>query len=143
MENIERKEIREAIICCDRVLDQIFIAKGELKGAKNWGIFDMLGGGFLTGMVKHSKMRQAQSAMTDITSELKVLQRELHDVSDTMEIRMKNTDLDMVLDLFFDNIFTDWNTQSKIGAALKDLEELESDILRLKQTLTALLAERN
>lgn len=143
MENIERKEIREAIICCDRVLDQIFIAKGELKGAKNWGIFDMLGGGFLTGMVKHSKMRQAQSAMTDITSELKVLQRELHDVSDTMEIRMNNTDLDMVLDLFFDNIFTDWNTQSKIGAALKDLEELESDILRLKQTLTALLAERN
>ena len=143
MENIQRKEIREAISSCDRVLDQIFIAKGELKGAKNWGLFDMLGGGVLTGMVKHNKMRQAQSAMSDITSELKVLQRELHDVSDTMEVRMKNTDLDMFLDLFFDNIFTDWNTQSKIGAALKDLEELESDILRLKDTLTALYAAKS
>lgn len=136
--NIERKEIREAITSCDRVLDRIFVARRELTGAKNWGLFDMLGGGFITGMIKHGKMGQAQNAMSDITEELKHLQRELHDVSDTMEIRMNNTDLDMFLDMFFDNIFTDWNTQSKIGTALKDLDELEDDIGRLKETLTAL-----
>lgn len=142
MENIERKEIREAISSCDRVLDQIFIAQEQLKGAKNWGLFDMFGGGFLTSVVKHNKIRQAQTAMSDITRELKVLQRELHDVSDTMEVRMKTTDLDMFLDVFFDNIFSDWNTQSKIKAALKDLDELEGDVLRLRETLNALYAAK-
>lgn len=143
MQNINRKEISEAISSCDRVLNSIYAARGELKGAKNWGLVDMLGGGLFTGLIKHSKMGQAQNAMSDITRELRILQKELHDVSDAMEIRMNNTQLDMVLDLFFDNIFTDWNTQSKIGHALNDLDELEADIIRLRSTLSDLYAQES
>jgi len=42
------KEVREAITAANRALDSLESAQRELKGAKNWGLLDLFGGGMMT-----------------------------------------------------------------------------------------------
>ena len=60
------KEKQEAIDAGYRALRSLNVAKENLNSAGNWGIVDMLGGGFFTTMMKRSKMDQAQSNMDQL-----------------------------------------------------------------------------
>mgnify|MGYP004493954005 CR=1 FL=1 len=55
-------EIREAIDAGNRAMDALDEALGHLKTARGLGIWDMLGGGFFSSFLKHSKMDDAQRA---------------------------------------------------------------------------------
>ena len=50
------KEIDEAIASGEHALISLREAQNKLNSARNWGIFDMLGGGLITDLIKHSKM---------------------------------------------------------------------------------------
>ena len=60
--NIE-KEMREAIEAGENALYSLRAAKEELRKAGNWGIADLLGGGFFVSLIKHSKMDEASRLM--------------------------------------------------------------------------------
>ena len=45
------KEKREAIEAGLRALDSLHAAENNLNSAKNWGLVDMFGGGFLSTML--------------------------------------------------------------------------------------------
>lgn len=47
MSIIDKKEIQEAIAAAETTLAYLDGAREALSSASNWGIFDMLGGGFL------------------------------------------------------------------------------------------------
>lgn len=49
-------EIAEARQACETVLSKVREIQAKLKNTQNWGIFDMLAGGFLTSVVKRQKM---------------------------------------------------------------------------------------
>ena len=51
-----RKEINEAIVAGDMALNSLYAAQEKLDSAKGWSWLDMFGGGFLTDMIKHSKI---------------------------------------------------------------------------------------
>ena len=74
------KELQEAISAGERALRSLQAAQDKLDSANNWGIFDMLGGGFIASLVKHSKMDEAKADMEDAKYDLKAFQRELKDV---------------------------------------------------------------
>lgn len=133
------QEIYEASQACQRVLDKIADAKRELGSARNWGLFDMIGGGFFSSLIKHGKMGRAEQIMSEVSRELKILQKELADVGSSVELSLNNTQLNQFLDIAFDNIFTDWMTQSKIENAMSELNELEDDVTRLKFRLDDML----
>ena len=60
MNNQMRKnEIYEAIQAGERALTCLGRAQERLNSARNWGILDLFGGGFITDMVKHSRMNAA------------------------------------------------------------------------------------
>ena len=61
--NMMNKEVREAINAGERALYSLREAQNNLQSAKNWGIFDMFGGGFLADVMKHSKMNNASTYM--------------------------------------------------------------------------------
>ena len=65
-----QKELREAITAADRALEGLERAKANLNSARNWGIWDMLGGGIISGMLKRSKMRDADEDMEYARQEL-------------------------------------------------------------------------
>ena len=57
------KERNEAIASGERALTSLRAAREELRSAGNWGLVDLFGGGMISGLVKHSKMGNAQRYM--------------------------------------------------------------------------------
>lgn len=60
MYDMRTREIQEAIEAADVALDHLERAKRCLSSASGWGLFDTLGGGFISGLIKHSKMSDAE-----------------------------------------------------------------------------------
>ena len=58
-----KREMQEAVQAGERALQSLYAARDKLGSARNWGIFDMLGGGFISDFVKHSKMNDAAALM--------------------------------------------------------------------------------
>lgn len=120
---LERKEIREAIMAGERALASLRLAKEKLDSARNWGIFDLLGGGFITDMIKHSKLNDASSYVENAKRDLLVFQRELRDVQVMQDIRIEVGGFLSFADFFFDGLVADYLVQSKISEARQQVDD--------------------
>ena len=78
---MDKKEIREAILAGEAALDSLEKAAEKLQSAKNWGLFDMLGGGMFSSFVKHSRIDEASGYMEEAKRKLAAFERELRDIS--------------------------------------------------------------
>lgn len=113
----EREEIYEAIAAADDALFYLRKAQECLGSAGSWGIVDMLGGGFLTTMIKHSRINKAQVELENARDALHRFSRELSDLSFDEEIKMEIGDFLLFADYFFDGLIADWMAQSRIQEA--------------------------
>lgn len=118
----DRREINEAIQAGQEALSCLREAKECLNSAGNWGIVDMLGGGFLTTMIKRSKMKDADVLVQQARGALKRFQRELMDVENIPEFHIDTGDFLAFADYFFDGLVADWLVQSKINDARRQVE---------------------
>ena len=121
--DLMRKEMEEAIWAGERALQSLRIAQSQLNGARNWGLFDMFGGGFLSSAIKHSKMNDATRYMENAKRDLLVFQRELKDVSIPLDLRMEIGSFLSFADFFFDGFVADYLVQSKIAEAREQVDE--------------------
>ena len=64
------KEKQEAIVAGQQALRSLRQAQDCLSSARNWGIYDLLGGGLLSSLVKHSRMDKAQQCINEAKSSL-------------------------------------------------------------------------
>lgn len=117
------KERREAIDAGRRALDSMYKAQEQLESAKNWGIVDILGGGFLTNVIKHSKMDNAQEYMERAKSDLRSFSKELGDISSHVDVNFNTSDFLTFADFFFDGLVADWMMQDRINSAKQQVDE--------------------
>ena len=68
-------EIREAIAAGERALQSLCSAQEKLSSARGWGMFDFFGGGFITDMIKHSKLEDASRYMEQAKRDLQVFRK--------------------------------------------------------------------
>lgn len=120
--NMMNKEVREAINAGERALCSLREAQNNLQSAKNWGIFDMFGGGFLADVMKHSKMNNASTYMENAKYDLQVFQRELRDVYINLDMKVDVSGFLSFADFFFDGIVADYLVQSRIGEARRQVD---------------------
>lgn len=130
--DIMRKEMAEAIQAGERALKSLRLAQSQLNGARNWGIFDMFGGGFLSSAIKYSKMNDATRSMEAAKSDLLLFQRELKDVSVPLDLKMEIGSFLSFADFFFDGFVADYLVQSKIAEAR---EQVDYAILKVENIL--------
>ncbi len=100
-----------------------------LQSARNWGAWDMLGGGFFSTMVKHSRIDAAQAELQAVRHDLDVFRRELADVGSF--VNLPSIDLSgfaRFADYFFDNFFVDWAIQNRIGEAHRKVDEARRQV---------------
>ena len=109
------KEKREAINAGNGVLNSLRITRENLNSAKNWGLADMFGGGFLTTMLKHSKMDQAKQNMEQAKYDLCNFSKELNDVNMACNLNIETDDFLSFADYFFDGFVVDWMVQDRIN----------------------------
>lgn len=138
MTDLERKEINDALYIVDQILPLLGEAKAHFKSARNWGFFDILGGGFITDLIKHSKLGNAANVMNRINYLLMDLQRELKDIRIPTGYNMNTNTFSTFADFVFDGALADIYVQSKIMSSLSEVEELERRLLMLKQNLTSI-----
>lgn len=117
------KEKREAIAAGRRALDSLRAAQENLDSAKNWGLWDMFGGGFITTMIKHSKMDTAKQNMERAKYDLQNFSRELRDVSASCNLEIETGDFLSFADWFFDGFIVDWMVQDRINKARSQVAE--------------------
>lgn len=132
------KERMEAVAAGNRALQSLRAAKSNLDSAKNWGIWDMLGGGFISSMVKRSKINNAKHDMEQAKNDLKSFSKELQDVSMVSHLNIETRDFLSFADCFFDGFVIDWMVQDRINNARAQVEEaiekVEEIILELKNS---------
>ena len=131
-------EIIEAVAAGERALTSLRRAQEKLDSARNWGLFDLFGGGFITDMIKHSRMNDASALMENARADLLVFQRELRDVCVPTEFRMEVSDFLTFADFFFDGVIADYLVQSKIAEARAQVNDAIYQVERLLRDLRGL-----
>ena len=137
-DNQYRIEINEAIAAADDALFYLQKADDSMNSAKNWGLFDMFGGGLISTFVKHDKMDNAQRDVDNAKIALQKLGRELDDLDEMMDIEIQVDSFASFADYIFDDFFSDWYVQSKIGEAKARIEEAITKVRQVQARLKSL-----
>ncbi len=132
--SIHLKEIAEAIHAGNQVLDLLNQALSSLESAQSWGLFDIVGGGFISTMAKHSHLDTAQEHLAQLKLYMDKFRKE---VADVKTIKIDDVKLSGGLtfaDYAFDNMFMDLFIQSKISSSkdqVKDAIDTTTKILKM------------
>ena len=126
------KELKEARSAADISIAKIDCGLSQLESASSWGIFDILGGGLFSSLVKRNKIGEANLSLEEISTRLKALNKELSDVDISLPDAIPDRLSDELFDLVFDNIFTDIRVQGEIKENLVALKELRYAIVEIR-----------
>jgi uncharacterized phage infection (PIP) family protein YhgE len=137
-ERANLKELREAVSAGRSVIGALDRARDRLQSARNWGTYDMLGGGMIATAVKHSRIDDARSAIHAAQTSLRRFQTELRDVQRDVNVQIGIGGLLTFADYFFDGLITDWIVQGRIHQSLNQVSEKRSQISRIVTELEAL-----
>ena len=134
-------QVSEAINLTNQILGYVEQAERSLSSARNWGFFDVLGGGFITDLIKHSKLSRARSAMDDVNYLMQRLQQVLGSIQMPADYRMEIGNFATFADFFFDGVFADVYMVSKIMQSLDEVRRLKGKLYELKAKLEGLRIE--
>ena len=137
MNDIERREIQEAISAADDALYHLESARKYLGSAGNWGLLDIFGGGMITGLVKHSRMGNAEREVQEAKYALQKFSKELRDVSGYSSIHIN--DFLTFADFVFDGFLADVLVQSKISEAKRQCDDAIRQVTAIRRELASRL----
>ncbi|MCR4749271.1 MAG: hypothetical protein K5877_05605 [Lachnospiraceae bacterium] len=135
MNELERREVQEAIEAADDALFHLKSARACLSSAGNWGLLDMFGGNAITGLLKHGKMSKAETEIENAKYALEKFSRELRDVQGFSSIHIEG--FLTFADFFFDGFLVDVWVQSKISNAKKQCDEAIKQVEDIRRKLAA------
>ncbi len=138
MNNIDRREVTEAINAADEALEHLRSARKCLNSAGNWGLLDMFGGNMITGLFKHGKMASAEREIEQARYSLQKFSRELRDVQGFSSIHIN--DFLTFADFFFDGFVADILVQSKISNAKKQCDDAIRRVQDIRGQLASMLS---
>ncbi|MBO3375523.1 hypothetical protein [Clostridium perfringens] len=108
----------------------------SLMSAKNWGIYDIVGGGMISSAIKHNRIDDAKTYMERLSYSVDRLNKELGDVDTSIFNEGLNiSGFSYTFDIFFDNIFSDFSVQGEINDSLYKIEDFRNKVLNLIRKL--------
>ncbi len=131
---MEARDVQAAREAGQRALASLREAEKSLDSARNWGFVDILGGGLITSLVKHSRMDDASEAIDRAQTDLEVFARALRGVSGVMGVRLERDGVLEAFDVLLDNSISDLFVQSHI-------EDARGQVRAAISRVTAILAE--
>lgn len=127
----KEKEINEAKAAAVEVLLRLDEALKSLKDASSMSVWDMLGGGSFFSVIKRKHMQEANLNIKEASIYLKCLNEELDDIGMKLPKEISDTMSDNVMDIYFDNIFTDIRVAGEIKEKLDELKSFRTGIENL------------
>ena len=129
-------QINRALSLTDQLIGCLDDAERQLSSARNWGFLDVLGGGLLVDLIKHSKLRNAQATMEHVNSIMQQLQQVLGSISIPGDYRMEVGGFATFADFFFDSGIVDIYMTAKIMNSLTEVKRLKDRAYDLKKKLS-------
>ena len=133
MNEIERREVKEAVEAANDALYHLKSARNCLNSASNWGLLDMFGGNLITGLLKHGKMASAEREIDEARYALQKFSKELRDVHGFSSIHIG--DFLTFTDFFFDGFVMDVIVQSKISDAKRQCDQAIRQVEDIRRQL--------
>jgi len=131
-------EVVEAIYVGKKVQQSISVVSKSLGSAENWGIWDILGGGLIADVMKHSHIDDASNAAQNVQSLLRQFRTELADIQVSEAIQIDIGNFAVFADFFFDGLMADWFMQSKINASQKSVNNVKIKVQQIMKKLSVL-----
>jgi len=132
----QKKEIHEAVSAGSRALNSAVSVLSSLDSAKSWGTWDLLGGGLISDLAKHSHLDEAQGKVQQLQSELRRFKTELADVTIHADMQVSVDGFLRFADYFFDGLIADWAVLDKISQSQSSVQntknQIESVLSRLR-----------
>lgn len=124
-----KKEIDEAIEAGRKALQALDEAAEKLGSAKRWGIWDIVGGGLISSLVKHSRIDDARELLQQARNELESFSDELDDIQENLpEFDLEISDLVSTFDIVFDNVFADILVQEKVEETAREVDKTRTRV---------------
>lgn len=123
------RELDEAIRAGRTALRQVSEIETSLNSAKNWGVWDVVGGGgVVTTIAKHSHLDDAQNGVIVLQHMLNLFRDELADANSTLTNDIGIGSTLRFADYFFDGIIVDWAVLSRISSSQEQMNNVRSRV---------------
>ncbi|MBQ5657159.1 MAG: hypothetical protein IIV14_07010, partial [Bacteroidaceae bacterium] len=136
----QKKELREAISAGNSARSTAESVLSSLDSAEGWGTWDLLGGGLLADMAKHSHLDEAQGAIERLQSQLRRFKTELADVTIHADMQVNVDGFLRFADYFFDGLFADWAVMDKISQSQSQVQSTKSQIDSVLSRLNSMMS---
>lgn len=134
----QKQELHEAVSAGDSAIATTKQVLSSLDSAEGWGTWDLLGGGIITDVIKHSRLDEAQGAIEQLQSQLRRFKTELADVTIHADVQVNIDGFLRFADYFFDGLFADWAVLDKIGQAKSQVQSTREQIELVLKRLSAM-----
>ena len=139
------KEVDEALSAGERAEACLGEVLSSLGSARDWGVWDMVGGGLLSTAIKHGHMDDARSGLLRVQRALSDFRTELADVGNIQVPGLAVGEFATFADYIFDGLFVDLYVQSGIRKTQEGVSEVRAKVLsalrQLRQSRTELEGE--
>jgi predicted nucleic acid-binding Zn-ribbon protein len=134
-------EVGEALRAGEALSEGLERVRSSLGSAGSWGTYDLLGGGFISSMIKHDRIDEARSGLAQAAALADRFRRELGDIGLDGPAIPGIDSFTRTADVFFDNVFTDWTVQSRIEQAEANVREARERVQGIVEALRERLTE--
>lgn len=139
----QMKEIHEALSAGEKVLNTTNSILESLDKAENWGTWDLLGGGMISDIQKHSHLDEAQNKVEKLQIQLRQFKTEMTDITIHADIQVSINGFLGFADYFFDGFFADSAVLDKITQSQAQVQNTKSQVNRVLTHLTSMLNSTN
>ena len=131
-------QVNQAINLTNQLIGELEQAERQLSSARNWGFLDVLGGGVIVDLIKHSKLNNAKISMDRVNYLLQELKRVLGGISMPGDYSMNVGGIATFADFFFDSGIVDVYMTAKIMSSLNEVRNLKNRCYELRTRLSNL-----
>ena len=137
-----REEIVQAVAAGRNALGHIEIIRHNLKEAIKWGEWDQMSHNRNYDRMKHTALDTAVNAAFKAQQALNIFNDELSDVGfSAQDFGLNITAFKSFVDMFFDNLISDWIIQNKIKNAANSVDMVMDKVQSTLQTLDSEIEE--
>ena len=129
------KEDDEAIKAGEDALETVEKTIKALNDAEDWGVWDLVGGGLFTTIIKHNHIDIARKYAEEAQRQLGKFKREISDINMVTNFEINVGSFETFADYFFDGLIYDWVVQSEIGKSLDSVKNTKNHIDRAMSKL--------
>ncbi len=137
------KELDESVAAGNAVMGQVEYIEQHLGSAEGWGTWDLLGGGLISDLAKHSHLDEAQEGAQRLQALLSRFRTELADVTVTARLGAVNVEGFLrFADYFFDGLIADWSVLNRIRDSRESVAEVRRQVRTALRKLSELKTAR-